>query len=378
MQAYLGLPRPHRTTVRPILCNYYVTYRCNAKCGFCDIWEQPSPMVSFEDVERNLHDLKRLGVRVVDFTGGEPLLHTDLGEMLTLAKRRGFLTSVTTNGLLYPKRAEDLRGKVDLLHFSIDSSDRDEHDASRGVRCFDSLMESIELALSLGESPDLLLTVTNENFRHVRPIYENITRPNRLILILNPLFEYNALGSALSEEVMTLMDEFSRRPYVYMNGAFTTLRRRGGNDPEAPVCKAVSTCVVISPFNELVLPCYHYGLERTPIEGKLYELWNSDLVDRHREMEGRHDVCRGCTINCYFEPSFATSPGSRYFWESLPSKMRYSWTKFVVQRLRSRAGGRGADLRIPAWAGDGAAVDVDEPVPQEAVAPEVEATGPRE
>ncbi|MEX0600215.1 MAG: hypothetical protein WD205_06210, partial [Rhodothermales bacterium] len=90
--------------------------------------------------------------------------------------------------------------------------------------------------------------------------------------------------------------------------------------------------------NELVLPCYHYGLERIPIDGRLYEHWQSDTVEQHRQMEGRHEVCRGCTINCYFEPSFAVSPGRRYFWESLPSKMRYSWRKFVVQQLEGKLG----------------------------------------
>lgn len=331
--------------MKPILCNYYVTYRCNAKCGFCDIWEQPSPMISMVDAERNLKDLRRLGVRIVDFTGGEPLLHKQLPELLAVAKEMGFVTTVTSNGLLYPKRARDLAGLVDMLHFSIDSPRADEHNASRGVQCFDKLMESIELALELGEQPDLLFTVTNENVHHLEEIYQTISYPNRLILIINPLFEYNELGSDLRVEVMEMMERFAAKPYTYLNNAFLTLRKNGGNAPDDPVCRAVSTCVVISPFNQLVLPCYHYGLERLPIEGKLYELWHSDTVKRHRAMEGRHKVCQSCTINCYFEPSFAVSPGSRYFWESLPSKMRYSWTKFVVQRLRSSLGdGREAVL----------------------------------
>lgn len=335
------------THMTPILCNYYVTYRCNAKCGFCDIWEQPSPMISLEDAERNLQDLKRLGVRIVDFTGGEPLLHTELPDLLRIAKDLGFVTTITSNGLLYPKRAHDLAGLIDMLHFSIDSPRAEEHNASRGVQCFEKLMESIKLALDLGEQPDLLFTVTNENVHHLEEIYETISYPNKLILIINPLFEYNELGADLEDEVMAKMERFSGRPYTYLNNAFLSLRKQGGNDPDAPVCRAVSTCVVISPFNELVLPCYHYGLERLPIEGRLYDLWQSDTVARHREMEGRHKVCRSCTINCYFEPSFAVSPGNRYFWESLPSKMRYSWTKFVVQRVRTSVGG-GRQAVLPA------------------------------
>lgn len=348
--------------MKPVLCNYYVTYRCNAKCGFCDIWEQPSPTVAPDDVRRNLDDLGRLGVRIVDFTGGEPLLHPQLPDLLAMAQERGLLTTVTSNGLLYPKRARDLAGKVDLLHFSIDSSVPAEHDASRGVKCFDKLMASIETALALGEQPDLLFTVTNANVHRMEEIYERIAYPNRLTLIVNPLFAYNDLGAMLDDGVMARMEAFARRPYVYLNPAFLTLRRRGGNDPADPVCRAVSSCVVISPFDELVLPCYHYGLERLPIEGRLYDLWHSDTVARHKALEGRHEVCRGCTINCYFEPSFAVSPGTRYFWESLPSKARYAWTKFVVQRLRTRLTGPRAavlpdlaDLETP---GDGQMIDL--------------------
>ena len=116
----------------PILCNYYVTYRCNAKCGFCDIWEKPSPLITLEDVEKNLKDLKKLGVKVIDFTGGEPLLHTQLKDFLQIAKDNRFLTTVTTNGLLYPKRAGELKGLIDMLHFSLDSSIAEEHDKMRG------------------------------------------------------------------------------------------------------------------------------------------------------------------------------------------------------------------------------------------------------
>jgi len=67
-----------RLIKKPVLCNYYVTYRCNAKCDFCDIWEKPSPLITIEDVESNLLDLRKLGVKVIDFTGGEPLLHPRL------------------------------------------------------------------------------------------------------------------------------------------------------------------------------------------------------------------------------------------------------------------------------------------------------------
>ncbi len=110
--------------MKPILCNYYITYRCNAKCAFCDIWKKKSyresPDCSLADVAQNLPLLKKIGVKFIDFTGGEPLLHPALLEMLRRAKRYRFYTSVTTNCLLYPERAKELNRLIDLLHHRAD------------------------------------------------------------------------------------------------------------------------------------------------------------------------------------------------------------------------------------------------------------------
>ena len=143
-----------RLISHPILCNYYLTYRCNATCSFCDIWEKPSPYITLENFRENLRDLKKLGVKVIDFTGGEPLLHRNLDVLLEETKKAGLLTTVTTNTLLYPKYAERLKGKIDMLHFSLDSPDEDEHNKSRGVKCFDKLLDSIQLANQLGSKPN--------------------------------------------------------------------------------------------------------------------------------------------------------------------------------------------------------------------------------
>lgn len=143
-----------RLVNHPVLCNYYLTYRCNAKCSFCDIWEKPSSYIKLEDVKINLRGLKKLGVKVIDFTGGEPLLHPELPAILQEAKAQKFITTVTTNGLLYPKKAKQLAGLVDMLHFSLDSSVPEQHDEMRGVPCFDHVMQSIEVAKELGERPE--------------------------------------------------------------------------------------------------------------------------------------------------------------------------------------------------------------------------------
>ena len=317
---------------KPVLCNYYVTYRCNAKCGFCDIWEKPSPYVNLNNVQENLKDLKRLGVQVIDFTGGEPLLHRDLPLFLDAAKDLGLITTVTTNTLLYPKLAEKYKGKIDMLHFSLDSPNEIEHNESRGVPLFKQFKESIEMAKKLGERPDILFTVFSHNIHQIEEVYQTFCLPNNFMLILNPVFEYNEVGSSLDKKALEELENWGKKKLVYLNKGFVDLRRDGGNHIEKPVCRAASSSIVISPENELVLPCYHLGLESIPIQNQLYAIWNQQSVQESIQLQGKHQACEGCTINCYMQTSFATEL-SKYWLSAFPSTVKYNWEKGTWKNL---------------------------------------------
>jgi len=320
----------------PILCNYYLTYRCNAYCDFCHFGNHTqfknAKHARTQDVLRNLPHLKRIGVRFIDFTGGEPLLHPDIAEITKSARKVGFRTSITTNGLLYPKFAKALRGSVDLLHFSLDSSIPEEHNASRGVDCFSAVTESVRIARELGEQPDIIFTVTNDTIDRMEGVYE-LTRSWGLVLLLNPIFGYFR-EEGLRSDILNEVEQFAKRPMTYLNPSFITLRRQGGNNPAKPLCKAVSRVVVISPGNEILLPCYHLGYEKIPIGENLTSARKSPRIAWHTEHEGRHIFCAGCTINCYFEPSFAF-PVNALSVATIPSKVRYGYNKFV-QRFFSQ------------------------------------------
>lgn len=320
--------------MRRVLCNYYVTYRCNAKCGFCDFsyhekYRNTGHAV-LEDFLQLLPQLKKAGVRIIDFTGGEPLLNRDLPEMLKSTKKAGIMTTVTTNCLLYPKQAESIRGLVDLLHFSLDALDPELHNSIRGIDCYDHVLRSVDLALKLGERPDILFTVTEKNFHEMDDIHRYASSKG-LILILNPVFSYFRKES-LPDIALDLMEKTAEKPFVYVSQGFINLRRAGGNNPDKPLCKAVSKTIVISPENELLLPCYHRCSDKIPINGNLEAAMKTDTYKKHLEQEGRMSFCRGCIINCYFEPSFAFS-FNRYMWTGLRGKLKYTYTKYVKQPL---------------------------------------------
>jgi MoaA/NifB/PqqE/SkfB family radical SAM enzyme len=289
--------------------------------------------VTIEQAEKNLRDLKELGVQIIDFTGGEPTLHRQLPELLELARTYGFITTVTTNGLLYPKRAKQLAGKIDMLHFSLDYFDREKHDLARGVPCYDAVMQSIDIALSLGEKPDILMTVLPDNLDQIDPIYHKITRQKGLVLILNPGFDYNDIHTnVLDDQAIRELSHWGKRKGVFLNEAFLQLRKDGGNHVDNPVCKAGSSTIVVSPDNHLVVPCYHLGVRSFPINGDLLALYHSESVQAVVAMEGRMPECEGCVINCYMQPSF-TVEMNKYFWKALPSTITYNRLKGTYKAL---------------------------------------------
>lgn len=323
-----------------LLCNYYVTYHCNARCGFCHFGLQmenkSTPQAALEDFRSNISQLAKLGVSFVDLTGGEPLLNKHIAEMAEFARRKKMQTSITTNTILYPKYAEALAGKVSLLHFSLDSPDEEEHNRLRGVNCYKKVFESIHIAKALGEFPDILFTVTNENVNRLDEMYD-IAQYHELVLIINPVFTYFG-NPGLSIESLDKVEKFREgKKGIYLNDAYIRLRRKGGNDVDNPLCKAVSRTIVISPMNEIMLPCYHFAQEHIPIDRPLKELLKNDRIKYYRRNEGRFDFCKGCTVNCYFEPSFAF-PSNTYGFLSLSSKFKYGYHKLVKQKLKKKWG----------------------------------------
>lgn len=357
----------------PILLHYYITERCNCRCSFCDIWKVPakkSDDARLVDVIQNLRDAKKLGVRFVDFTGGEPLLHDDLPEMLGEAKRIGLKTSITTNCLRYEKRAKELAGLIDFLHFSLDGLSAEQHDAIRGQNSFLSVMNSLDTARRLGEQPDVLFTVNADNIHHLEPMAEFAQRLG-LMLIVNPVFAY---GDFLHSDLRILkqIERFSAAPFVYVNKAFHLLRRRGGNNTKNPRCRVMDSTIVISPDNKVVLPCYHFQQEEVSLDKKViasdsafFAESRGNLLQKiscvfrrslrglaaarddvssfrnfstwrfYHKNQGRFDFCQGCHLNCYFDPSFHYKADD-YFGLSLVAKSRYWWDKTSRRTLKTK------------------------------------------
>jgi MoaA/NifB/PqqE/SkfB family radical SAM enzyme len=125
-----GVPYP------PLFVKIKLTFTCNLRCSICNHWrekrEAPLDTQKFTDIIR---ELAEMGCRKLHFTGGEPLLHEGLTELMALASSLGIRVTMTTNGTLVDKRIakELVKAGLRVVNISIDSPDRKTHDSIRGI-----------------------------------------------------------------------------------------------------------------------------------------------------------------------------------------------------------------------------------------------------
>ncbi|KAB2953293.1 GTP 3',8-cyclase MoaA [Heliorestis acidaminivorans] len=106
-----------------------VTDRCNLRCVYCMPEEGVSllsheEILTFEEMEKLIQVAASLGIRRVRLTGGEPLVRKDLLSFVAAVKAIPGIEEValTTNGILLPQYAEDLKkAGLDRVNISLDT-----------------------------------------------------------------------------------------------------------------------------------------------------------------------------------------------------------------------------------------------------------------
>jgi len=79
-----------RLRYSPFLCHLVVTRRCNLKCGYCHEFDRTSAPVPADELRRRIDKVARLGSFGLEFSGGEPLLHPEITELVAHARPYGF------------------------------------------------------------------------------------------------------------------------------------------------------------------------------------------------------------------------------------------------------------------------------------------------
>jgi MoaA/NifB/PqqE/SkfB family radical SAM enzyme len=112
----------------PVMAHIVPIRRCNLSCAYCNEYDDVSRPVDTVEMFGRIDRLGRLGTSIITISGGEPLLHPDLDQIITRIRRNGAIAGLITNGyLLTSERIERLnRAGLDHMQISIDNVKPDE------------------------------------------------------------------------------------------------------------------------------------------------------------------------------------------------------------------------------------------------------------
>lgn len=84
---------------KPVFAHYAVTHRCNLKCAICDngCICNPDNELNLEEINSLARFLKKRGIGLVSFGGGEPFMRSDIIDIVKIFAKNKIKTQILTN-----------------------------------------------------------------------------------------------------------------------------------------------------------------------------------------------------------------------------------------------------------------------------------------
>lgn len=112
----------------PVLAHLIPMRRCNLACGYCNEYDHSSTPVPIEFMNKRVDKLADLGTSIVTISGGEPMMHPQLDDIIHHIRLRGMIAGLISNGYYFtPERIKRLnKSGLEYLQISIDNVEPDE------------------------------------------------------------------------------------------------------------------------------------------------------------------------------------------------------------------------------------------------------------
>ena len=149
----------------PLFVGWAVTNRCNLNCSYCSRPMRGSAELPTPAMLEIIDDLARSGCLRVSFTGGEPLLRDDIGQLVSHAGHSGLQVSLNTNGILLKEKLPDL-STVNEITISLDDLEGRGSRLRKGLDLL-QVTEGIKAARKRGISVALHTVWTKHNLEEV-------------------------------------------------------------------------------------------------------------------------------------------------------------------------------------------------------------------
>ncbi|BAI60956.1 conserved hypothetical protein [Methanocella paludicola SANAE] len=340
---------------------FYLTEGCNLHCRHC--WIAPKyqdskhtyPSLPFNLFQSIIKQARPLGLAAVKLTGGEPLMHPDINNILELIKQENLGLGIETNGVFctpdVSRRIAECNAP--FVSVSLDGVNADTHEWVRGVKgCFNDTISGIKNLVETGVSPQIIMTVMRHNkgqMEEMIRLAETLGASSVKFNIVQPTARGKHLhnsGETLSIEELIHIGEWvenilssstSLKIFFGHPPAFRPLARMfGENSNGCGICGIKGIIGVLSDGSYALcgigesIPEMVFG---NATKDRLSDVWNNTLTLKEiREKIPGHleGVCKGCLMkniclgSCIAQNYYRTSSLWSPFWyceESLKLNM---------------------------------------------------------
>jgi SynChlorMet cassette radical SAM/SPASM protein ScmF len=158
---------------------FYLTRGCNLRCRHCWIApkvqteDRPHAYLDVDLFRSILDQAKPLGLNGLKLTGGEPLIHPRIMEILKILRESQLSVSMETNGVACtPEIAQAVAScKNAFVSVSLDGADSQTHEWVRGVGgCYDAALTGVRNLVAVGIRPQIILSVMRRNVHQVESV----------------------------------------------------------------------------------------------------------------------------------------------------------------------------------------------------------------
>lgn len=289
-------------TRTPLLAKFELTYNCNFRCKYCYIEGLDTKMLSYDEIKIALKKLKYNGVNEIYLTGGEPFLHPQIMEIISLCDEIGLITCIQTNGSFINEQiAQRLSNYNHLKIFiSFHSANKDKFDEFTEVEnSFDKVMKAQKYLERFDINYAFKLNVTSYNEGQIKDNIVFLEKNN----IPFDIYIQTLPDIGDNKETMEYMISEKTIKWLYENEYLKFHKTR---------CSAAIGKLWISPFGD-VYPCELYRVKLgNLIVDDFEDIWNGKKAKEtlesylYKDIErcldcDKADYCNKCLAYMEFE-----------------------------------------------------------------------------
>lgn len=291
------------------------TRRCNLRCLHCYSSSAPEERSELGAalLRDALTDAAAEGYNVAGFSGGEAILYKELPSILDHARDLGFVTTVTSNGMLLDEnRLESLHRRVNVLAISVDGIPESHNRVRANSRAFETMVSRLEGVRASGIPFGFIFTLTQFNLDELEWVANFAVEQGAKLLQIHPLEDAGRAAEAMVGSrpdetecayayfaALRLQRVFAGVLNIQIDLAHRDLIRENPTTVFAHPLKSVDSA---SPLSELISPLVletdgtivpiGYGFERSyrlgsVPEGRMRDFlpaWRRDIYPRLRRL----------------------------------------------------------------------------------------------